>query len=96
MRLPVFNPILFMRENIKGKSDISICDHGNWFRDSDGECTFIEGNYIINTKVVVITCSMLQYIQINKVLDNFDCQVCGDKILDEDLTELLLCVGCTR
>lgn len=88
------DPVLFMRRNIKGQSDISVCDHGNWFRDPDGECTFIEGRYIINREAVVLTCGMLRYINENKVPDQFDCQNCGNVILDCDLTEFLLCANC--
>jgi len=88
------DPVKFMRENIKGKSDITECDHGDWFRDADGECTFIEGRYIVNRHAVVLTCSMLRYIQDNKVPNQFICQNCGENIKDEDLTELLLCTNC--
>lgn len=89
------DPQFFMRENIKGKSDISRCDHGDWFRAANDECTFIEGRYIINGKVVILDCNMLQFIQKNKIQNQFNCQNCGDTIMDYDLTEFLLCANCT-
>ena len=88
------DPVLFMRENIKGKSDISRCDHGDWFRDLDDECSFIEGRYIIDNKVIILTCGMLTYIKENRVPNQFDCQNCGEPISDCDLNEFLLCKNC--
>ena len=89
------DPVGFMRENIKGKSDISRCDHGDWFL-INGECSFIEGHYIDGTgKMVVVTCHMKRYIENNKVPNQFECQNCGDRIMDRDLTEFLLCKQCS-
>lgn len=88
------DPVVFMRENIKGKSDITVCDHGEWFL-INGECSFIEGQYIDGSgKMIVITCHVKRYIEKNKIVNQFDCQNCGDKIMDCDLSESLLCKNC--
>lgn len=88
------NPITFMRENIKGKSDITKCDHGDWFRRLDNACCFIEGIYIVDRVRTVLTCNMLTFMKANEVTPEFDCQNCGMVIPNDSLSEVLLCKVC--
>lgn len=90
----MMDPVLFMRENIKGKSDISLCDHGEWFLSDDGECMFIEGIYYQDQHLYTITCGMIQYVKNNCISSSHKCQICGEYLTAEEVNEFLVCGKC--